>query len=445
MRVTVGPANSAAIASPKVRAHLEQSLAPIPLAHRKDLAEQIAARERVGVVAVILPPDGVPSLHGLVSRGLCIGSGMTRAAGSFVVAESSTARPRWAVSIPPMGEELLALQPASASISYPIVTRLAPDGNAVHAKDINGVPLAVRFCEMRNRHPASLIMPAAPDATGPLLRRVTAGAGDEAATVSVLLGSSRQAKDAFAALVESMKLQTMAESVEVIAVVDAGQAAASQAAKNVLQRYFPGKYRLVEQPSGTSRNARINHAGEHAAGKFLLIAGAGIALHDPRTLETLCTMADHDKVASAGCVLLQTAVVKEAQSAAFRSGGIFPSCSLHPPEAAFSEPDCHTAFPFATYPVAGNSSALFMTRSDIWRRLGGFDATSFPDVHGDIEYATRAIANGFFHLCTSVVSAELSDRDFGAPYSDVALPSSIATGTRRNIAAPASLLKGLNG
>lgn len=111
----------------------------------------------------------------------------------------------------------------------------------------------------------------------------------------------------------------------------------------------------------------------------------------------------------------------------------------------FSEPDCLEVFPFATYPVAANSSALFMVRSGTWRTLGGFDAGKFPDVHGDIEYGTRAIGQGLFHLCTSVVSAELYDRDFGTPYSDVALPSPMATGHGRSIAASASILEGLKG
>lgn len=444
MRIRVVPANASAVANPKVRAHLEESLKPVNLAHRNDLAQRIAAREQGGAMILTLPPDGIPTLHALATQRLRIRSGMACSVGPFVVADNATARPQWAVFVPPMGEELLELQPASVGISFPVLTRLEPLAYDAIAADGSRIPLAVRFCELRVPHPASLIMPVAPDASGPLLRRAWSGSGTETATVSVIISSCRNAKGAFASLIESLQLQTIASRVEVIAIVDTDQAARRDA-EGILQRSFPGKYRLIEQSSGASRNQGINHAAEHAAGKFLVIAGAAIALLDPRTLETLCLIADHDKVASAGCVLLQEFVVKTAHKSAFRSGGIFPSSDDKPgtTEMLFSEPDCHAVFLLATYPVAGNSSALFMARTDIWHKLRGFDATRFPDIHGDIEYGIRAIAQGYFHLCTSVVSAELYDRDFGAPYAAAALPSSLPAGDWRNIAAAASRVTAL--
>jgi hypothetical protein len=88
------------------------------------------------------------------------------------------------------------------------------------------------------------------------------------------------------------------------------------------------------------------------------------------------------------------------------------------PETVFSELDCLNVFRVATYPVVGNTSALFMVRTDIWRKLGGFDATRYPDRYGDIDYGVRALTAGYYHLCTSVVSAELYESDFRPSYSD---------------------------
>ena len=67
----------------------------------------------------------------------------------------------------------------------------------------------------------------------------------------------------------------------------------------------------------------------------------------------------------------------------------------------------HEFFRNATYAVTGNSSALFMVRTDTWRKLGGFDDTNLPDRYGDLDYGTRAIAKGYVHYCTSAVSATL--------------------------------------
>ena len=424
LQVGVRPANASAVANLKVRAHLEERFASVAPADVEGLSERIRARERCGAVALVLPADAVPSLHALVSRTLGVSPSMAPVVGSFVVAEDSTATPRWVVTIPAMGAELLALQPASAGVSYPVLTGLAPHGHDGVAGNIARRPLAMRFRDTRDRHPASLVMPIAPEAPAPLLRRAGIGANGDGAAISVLLASRFQVTDSLTPLLESLRLQTVAQSIEVIATVDAADAGARDVAETVLRQFFAGRYQLLEQGNPTTRNGRINRAAEHAAGRFLLVAGADIVLHDPRTVETLRAVADHDRVASAGCTLLEASVVKKQQTAVFRSAGIFPSIRLSDDTPVFSEPDCLDVFAVATYPVAGNSSALFMVRADIWSMLGGFDAAQFPDVHGDLEYGVRAMKKGFVHLCTSVISAELCDRDFRTRYTDAELSSS---------------------
>lgn len=441
MHVAVRPANASADDHPKTRSHLERGLAAVPVAHRQGLAERIAARERAGVVGLTVPADGVPTLHGLVSRRLGVGAGKARV-GSFVMARSSTATPRWSVTLPPMGEELLALQPANAGIGFPVITRLSPGGEHGVRQSVDAAPLAVQFFDSRGRHAASLIMPVAPDAPGPLLR--TNGNG-EAATISVILASRGDGIGPFAALLDSLRLQSVAGRLEIVAIADRANAGAREGTEKALRRFFPDKYRLVDLASGGGHSERINRAAEHATGRFLLIVGADVALHDPRTLQTLRVMADPPNVASAGCVLLQTTAAKKGPVPALRSGGIFLSrgSSADPSDAVFSERDCLEMFPLATYPVAANSSALFMARSDVWRTLGGFDARAFPDARADIDYGVRAIARGFQHLCTSVISAELRDQDFRKAYSEEPLAAQVPGASRREIPSSAGLVEAL--
>ena len=67
-----------------------------------------------------------------------------------------------------------------------------------------------------------------------------------------------------------------------------------------------------------------------------------------------------------------------------------------------------------------------MARRDRWRELGGFDAARYPGDGADADYGVRAMARGYFHLCTSVVSAELYEGEFRAPYRAQSLPSAAA-------------------
>jgi hypothetical protein len=358
-------------------------------------------RRREGAV-LTLPADAIPTLHALAARRTSA-SGPARVAGSFIVADDTTAQPRWAVTVPPLGEELLAVQPARGPLAFP----LAPRG-------LEGVALAIRFRDTRSRHAEQLIMPVAPDVPAPLLRR----AAQPAATISVVLAANFETKGALAALLESLRLQTLGERVEIVAALPDG-------AEGALQRFFPGRYRLLGARSSESRSARLNGLAAQAGGKLLLMVGANVALHDARTLETLCALADQEKAASAGCVLLKLANPKVATSL-FRSGGIVLLREGGAPVLA--EPDCLKVYGIATYPVAANSSELFMVRAERWRELGGFDAARHPGEGADFDYGVRAMARGFFHLCTSVVSAELYEAESRAPFGTEALPSAGSAG-----------------
>jgi GT2 family glycosyltransferase len=251
-------------------------------------------------------------------------------------------------------------------------------------------------------------MPFAPDAPGPLLRRTPTLASEPAISVIVSPGEAGP----FAALLESLRLQTLADSVEVIAAVDAG---AGEAAVAALERYFAGRNRVVEQPRSARRSARVNAAAAGARGQFLVVVSTDIVLHDARTLATLCVLAQHDKTASAGCMLVRGLDDRKQYGARLRSAGIFAY------EPGFvGELDCLEALGCATYPVAANSAALLMAPRDTWRTLDGFDAARYPDSQADIDYGIRAQRRGFVNLCTTAVAAELVGEI--APYRDVPLP-----------------------
>jgi hypothetical protein len=443
MQARVRAAGAAPDVSPGVRELFDAELAALPVESAPQSAARIRAREESGLLALTIPVDAVPSLHALVGRGLKGCAGKPRTAVSFAVSDRMTVDPRWVACLPPFGEDLLELQPAHAGNTLPIVEVLRAAANdAANGSAPDPLPFAVRFDSTGARHPASLIMPVAPDVPGPLIR--VNGRGHPGASISVIAAPRAQSIEVFAAMLDSLKLQTAADRVaEVIAVVDSADADGKRAARSALRRFFPERHRLLEH-GAASRSALINHGAEHAEGQLLLIAGADIALHDPRTLEVLSVIADRDNVASASCVLVQAAA-QAADRGLFRSAGIFPVRCSSSDDQAFAEPNCLAVFPCATYPVAGNSSALLVVRADVWRRLGGFDAERFPGAQADIEYGVRAIGQGLLHLCTSVISAELHDRDFGAPYHDVVLPSPMPASAWRTLGASTSRLQALKG
>ncbi|MBC7803462.1 MAG: hypothetical protein H7Y16_06245 [Candidatus Parcubacteria bacterium] len=446
MHIRLAPAPSSAdrVENSKVRSYLEQALA-VASTELHGASGKIAKREGAGAFVLTIPADAIPALHALVSRKICIAPEQACCVGSYFVTGNTTGKAEWAVSMPAMGDELIERQPAGAAICFPFLRRVltvAEDAGAQHA---HRIPLAVRFSATRVPVTASTIMPVAPDVAGPLLRIAGPDEEDATASITVVLATPDLEADRFDAVLDSLRLQTIAARIEVVVVCETGRKERRRATEFALQCRFPGRFRLLEGSAGASRNAGINQAVAHATGGFLLIAGAGVVLHDPRTLETLCAIANHGKVASAGCVLLQAGLYKGTRIASFRSGGIFPSpgAGSSDPRMTFSETHCLSVFPFATYPVAANSSALFMVRADVWAKIGGFDAAAFPDAHGDIDYGMRAISEGYVQFCTSTISAEICDSSFAAPYTDEVIPISPLAPGWDSVAEFASSLRAL--
>lgn len=335
-----------------------------------------------------------------------------------------------------MGDQLLRLQGKGLASSFPVVSRLAKEAGTAEAAAPAQIPLAVRFCPMGERDPAQVAMPFAPEVPGPLLRKANGAPRNIAPTLSVVL-PPHLGDAMLLAMVEALRLQATAAPFEVVATVDAKGGSATA---RILERYFAGAYQVIEGDKTSARAAAINRAAEAAKGELLLIAAAPVILHDPRTLETLCAIAEDESVASAGCVLVKAEWMKKIQVPVVHSAGIFPRQDAE--EVLFSELDCFGVFRLATYPVAANSSALFVVRAGTWRALGGFDAAGFPDAQADIDYGVRAISQGYVHLCTSAVCAELCDPAFRPAYANAVLaPHSRAAGALRTLGASATLLE----
>jgi hypothetical protein len=353
--------------------------------------------------------------------------------GGFAVANSGTARPTWAVLLPPMGEELLVLQPRHSAVGIPILRRFEETHDVTVAP---AWPLAIRFVDFDLAAlKAALLLPVAPEISGPLLCRDL----PKETSITVVIPSCGERGDGFAALIESLQLQTVSDRVDVVAVLQSTQREAWTLVERTLSRHFGGRYRIVAYDEA-DLSAQLDRVLELVQGDYLLLTQSNVVLHDPRTLETLSAMIAQDGVASAGCMLVRPGVGRKEPDVVCQSGGFFltPASEGTSGGGELSERECYELFSLATYPVAANSWALHMMRTATPRTLGGFASTS-----GDgIDLAARASEAGMVHLCTSVVSAGIR-HDVPSPPAPVhQVP--IGNGFPSSLAA-AAVIRKLNG
>lgn len=373
------------------RAHLEASLIQDLDADQQAL---LANREAEGELTLTLPADALPTLAALVSRRLGVPSGLV--GGGYLVADDVACVPRWAVSMPQVGESLLALQPKGAPLCFPL---LEPRAGAT-ARPGADAPLAIRYHQLPRAHEASLLLPISLDTPGPVLR--SALSKRQRKGVSVLVAPSGDG-EAFGRLLESLAQQTNADEIELVVALAAG--ADATVFRQASEAHFAGRHQILEGV-GDSRSGRLNGAAAAAKGPYLLVADETMLLVDPRTVETLCLMASDKSVATAACVVVREGFKKGA-AVRFHSGGFYPShlAFQGAPRMIFNEPESLAAFPLATYPVAGNALRLALVRADAWKAVGGLDASLFPGVDADLDLSLRALASGYRHLCTSGVTA----------------------------------------
>ncbi len=127
-----------------------------------------------------------------------------------------------------------------------------------------------------------------------------------------------------AALLASLSRQTVAESIDVVVVAD------DQAALRAdLEALFPGRHTLLAASDAPS-SAAINQAAAAAKGRYLLLADDRMVLSDPRTLETLVTMAVDKGVATASCMIVRETGFRKGTIVRRHSAGLYLDPRLVP-------------------------------------------------------------------------------------------------------------------
>ncbi len=398
--------------------YLEQAVRTQPLTERD--------AKPGGVLRI--PADALPSLTVLFA-GRLLGR-PAQVDGPFVVADAADGAPKWLVSPPAVEPSLATLQPQKRA--FPVLASLTSvlDPSSVQAASPPGFPLAIRFCDLSAPDPTRLIMPFALEKSGPLLPDARC-VGE---TRVCVVHHASLTPDHLQAFLESLKFQDGVSGLEIVVYLGEERAEELAAARELLRRHFPDKGSVIPYSGASGYGARLNRAGESARHGLLLLAGGDIILHDPRTITTLAGLAQHDKTASASCMLLGQADTPEKSLVRFQSAGYFPVANPRSDESrtGYLRASVHPArLPPLTWPVAASSSRLLMVRADTWRRLGGFDTSPAQD-DGDLEYGLRTARQGYFHFCTSAVSATLLGD--GAPadtaHFDAIGPEDFAAATR---------------
>ena len=358
-----------------------------------------ARRQQNGALSLTMPADAIPTVNAVLSRRLRVPPETAGLFGSYLIAASDTGAPRLSVSMPPVGDLLSALQPAHVPSYGPRLERKGREPAASGASGTPQPPLAIRFHDGPASRESSLLFPTA--LAAPLIGGGLTPGEKETLAVSVVLAISDNG-GASLTLLRSLAAQTVADRLEIVAVVSGNEATA---AKSALSELFPNRHRVIQGRGPAA--ARINEGARLADGDALLVVREGVVLHDPRTVETLCVLGRNESVATTSCVIVREVETKTGPKVAFAAGGLFPTrVSFHSaPNLAFEEIESLAAFPTATYPVAGNSFRLALVRGSLWKRLGGLDANGFPHVQYDLDFSLRALREGFLHLCTSAVSA----------------------------------------
>lgn len=337
---------------------------------------------------LLLPADALPTVAALTRPLAGPHSGGAELA-PFVVAERGSNRPLWSVTLPSQMEGLRALQP---NAWHP---PMLLGGNA------SGLPMAVVHRDARTRGNLELLMPSLPER---LALPSPASTGTRDAPWSVTCALTVTDPEAALSFLETLAGQTGSENVRVAMSASPGDA---EALGEHLDRLFPRRHCQLER----TRALDASHLLDAADGQALLLAEDRTLLYDPRTLQTFRAMLASGSVASAACVTLHEEAAGKSTIVRNESGGYFPSriSFVGGPHLVFDLPDILAALPHATYPVAANafSAALISPgalaaagpRLAVWCGNGAASALD------PLAFGLAALAEGWQHLCTSVVRA----------------------------------------
>lgn len=359
-----------------------------------------------GEWTLCVPPDGLPTITALVSRTPLADPHHAASIGPYVLAHPISGKALSVVTLPPPAADMLPLQPRGLPFSAPVLRRgLAGTDAQGPVGGTAARPLAISYRELPAQRASVLLSPRASDAEGALLHRVLDEAETAAARLSVLLPLGH-AMDAQPLFFESLAGQTMAASLDVVAVIEPGAGEARARLEELLATHFPQRH-LVLESSARTRGEQLNAAARVARSRRLLLVEPGVVLHDPRTLETLYLLGLDERVATSSCVMLREETFKKGTEVRFHTGGFFPShvSLLGAPHWVFTEPYTLGAFPAGTYPVIGNSFRLALVNRGAWEAIGGIDTGAFAHDRPDLDFCIRAALKGYRHLCTGALTA----------------------------------------
>ncbi|MGH7026609.1 hypothetical protein [Brevundimonas sp.] len=387
-------------------------------------APMVEARRRAAsALTLTVSGDSLPSISALVSRRLPTALSAALA-GGYVAADASRARPRWSVFPASAAPDLSNLQPRNAALAWPLLSRERETAAADLRPAPPAFPLAVRFLDERfEPTTAERLSPTALDVDGPLLRRaLTAGERSGAAIAAVMLAS--ETDSALSADLAALAAQTL--PVEEVTLVFEGDARATALA--LAEACFPGRVRVID--GAQSRAGLLNRAAAGAAGDHLLFVGAGVVLHDPRTLETLLAMARTEGATSAGCIAVEQHDGRNDWRVRVRGGGLLPShiSFTTSPRLVMREARSVSALPPMTYTVAANPFRLALVPRRAWDALGGLDEGRFPHCDYDLDFGLRGLDAGGLQLCTSAVSVSALETGLTDDRIDVVTPHVLGAG-----------------
>lgn len=269
---------------------IDLAAAPIPAAMADAsgayLAQSASATARAGGraqggVELVLPSDCIPTISVLTATSPAA-AGMragAEAQAAVLVAERDPAKPVVAI-VPPAGHDsIVADMTANANMCFPLFTGVG---------DAAGLPLAaIRSADRRQIAEARLLVPVAQPAE-------FAGAVDlSGRRVKVLLSPGAWNEQGLVTTLASLAAQRGGLEIALVLVGAVAKLGASAA-----NAFFPGCWTAIDSP-----DAATDLVGDDP----VLHVGAGITLHDDRTLSTLLALLENEKVASASCAIVESA------------------------------------------------------------------------------------------------------------------------------------------
>ena len=233
-----------------------------------------------GGVELVLPSDCIPTISVLTATSSAA-AGMragARAQAAVLVAERDPAKPVVAIVPPADQDSIVADITTNANMCFPLFRGVG---------DAAGLPLAaIRSADRRQIAEARLLVPVAQPA------EFTGGADLGERRVKVLLSPRGWNEQRLVTTLASLAAQR--GGLEIALVLVGAVATLGASAANI---FFPGCWTAID-----SLDAAIDLMGDDP----VLHVGAGITLHDDRTLSTLLALLENEKVASASCAIVES-------------------------------------------------------------------------------------------------------------------------------------------